>query len=89
MGIFDFVILVIDLALNMYYLRSWDYSAHALSYAIVFLEEKLLLLAYYVAIKYEVLIWILGLYIQSGFICMNSKASSSIEVFLILQKTIQ
>ena len=36
-GMLDFVILDIDLALNMYCLRSWDPSAHALLYAIVIL----------------------------------------------------
>ena len=39
-GMFDLIILHIDLALNKYCLRSWDYSAHALRYAIVFFEKK-------------------------------------------------
>ena len=34
-GMLDFVILDIDLALNRYCLRSWSRSAHALLYAIV------------------------------------------------------
>ena len=38
-GMLDFVILAIDLALNRYCLWSWDYSAHALHYAIVFFEK--------------------------------------------------
>ena len=39
-GMLDFVILAIDLALNRYCLWSWDYSAHALRYAIVFFEKS-------------------------------------------------
>ena len=39
-GMFDFVILAIDLALNRYCLWSWDYSAHALRFAIVFFEKN-------------------------------------------------
>ena len=57
----DFVIL--DLALKRYCLWSWDYSAlylnmtlHALRYAIVFFEKKLLLLDCFAVIKYAVFI---------------------------------
>ena len=53
----NFVILDIDLALNSYCVWLWDYSAHALPYAIVFF----LLLACFVVIKYVVFIWIVGL----------------------------
>ena len=54
----DFVILDIDLPLSRYFLRSWDCSAHALRYAIVFFQKELLLLACFVVIKYEIFIWI-------------------------------
>ena len=53
------MILDIYLALNSYCLWSWDYSAHALRYAILF-WKKLLFLASFAVIKYAVFIWILG-----------------------------
>ena len=37
----------IDLALNRYCIRSWDYSAHALRYAIVFSEKNF---SYYIVL---------------------------------------
>ena len=39
-GMLNFIILNIDFALNSYCLWSWDYSAHALRYAIVFFEKS-------------------------------------------------
>ena len=39
-GMLDFVILDIDLVLNRYCLWSWDYSSHALRYAIVLFEKS-------------------------------------------------
>ena len=39
-GMLDLVILDIDLALNRYYLWSWDYSTHALRYVIEFFEKN-------------------------------------------------
>ena len=50
----DFVILDIDLALNTYCLWSWDYSSHALRYAILFFIKG------FAINKYAVFIWILG-----------------------------
>ena len=38
-GMLDFVILDLDLNLNRYCVWSWDYSAHALHYAIVFFKK--------------------------------------------------
>ena len=54
-SVLDFVILDIDFTLKRYCLSSWDYSAHALRYAIVFFE-KFLLLDCFVVIKYVVFI---------------------------------
>ena len=51
-GMLDFVILDIDLVLNTYCFSSWNYSSHALCYAPVFFEKKLLLLACFVDSKY-------------------------------------
>ena len=39
-GMLNFMILNIDFAVNSYCLWSWDYSAHALRYAIVFFEKS-------------------------------------------------
>ena len=39
-SILDFVILDIDFTLKRYCLSSWDYSTHALRYAIVFFEKN-------------------------------------------------
>ena len=55
-GMLDFVILDINLALNRYCLWSWDYSAHALRYAIVFFEKKLLFIRLFCFIKYVLFI---------------------------------
>ena len=59
-SILNFMILNIDLALSRYCLWSWDYLAHALHYAIVFFEKKLLLLACLAVVKYAAFIWILA-----------------------------
>ena len=52
-------VLDINLALNRYCLWSWDYSTHALHYAIVF-WKKILLWACFIIHKYAVFISILG-----------------------------
>ena len=59
-GMLNFVILDINLALNRYCLWSWNYSAHALHYAIVFFEKKKFVLVCFVFHKYVVFVWILG-----------------------------
>ena len=53
-GMLGFLILDVDLALYRYCLWSWDYSAYALRYAIVFFEKKPSLLDCFVVIKYAV-----------------------------------
>ena len=55
-GMLDFVILDIDLACNRYCLWSWDYSTHALRYAVVFWKKLLLLDFFFVVMKYTVFI---------------------------------
>ena len=55
-GMLDFVILDIVLALNRYCLWAWDYSARALRYTVVFFEKSFC----FVVIKYVVFIQMLG-----------------------------
>ena len=94
-----FLILDIVVALNGHCLWSWNYSAHALHYAILFFEKKLFLLGCFLLLNMGYL-WILGSqwliqvhgcsylqdYLQDHSVTVSQTKNDYIYLYLVMMK---